>query len=410
MPTERGARPAATGVRPSLGVPADAALIAVLFLAALALRPQLVGVAPVVPDIQAELGVSHAVAGLLGTIPVLCMGLFAPIAPLVAGRTGTAVAVGLGVALIGFFGLVRAFTGGIAELVVLTFGVGIGMGIAGALMPVVVKERMAARPVAGTVAYSSGLQLGSAASAALAVPIAFAFGGWRAALVVFSVATLVVLVPWLLVAARGQRSAPRIAISWADFADRRGWILAAVFALYGIAYYGWIAWLPDTYAELGWSAAAAGGVVGVLNVGSLFGALTVGSIAGRVLPYGTSLAFFGGLFAIAAAGFVVVPGGALAWALVAGYANGALFPLLLALPLRLAGSADRVAGLSSVMLGIGYTVAAISPVALGAVRDATGSFRLSLGFVAAIAVMFAFGLALVGRWRESPGQSPPRPR
>jgi MFS transporter, CP family, cyanate transporter len=60
------------------GVP----LLAGLFLAALALRPQVVGIGPLLPSIRDDLGLSHAVAGLLGTIPVLCMGLFA----LPAGR------------------------------------------------------------------------------------------------------------------------------------------------------------------------------------------------------------------------------------------------------------------------------------------------------------------------------------
>ena len=52
------------------------ALLAALFLGALALRPQLVGIGPLIPAIQLDLDTSHAVAGLLGTIPVLCMGLF----------------------------------------------------------------------------------------------------------------------------------------------------------------------------------------------------------------------------------------------------------------------------------------------------------------------------------------------
>ena len=63
-------------------------LAGALLLAAVALRPQLVGAGPLIPDIQDDLGVSHAVAGLVGTIPVLCMGLFAPFAGLVAGRWG----------------------------------------------------------------------------------------------------------------------------------------------------------------------------------------------------------------------------------------------------------------------------------------------------------------------------------
>ncbi len=58
-------------MRPRLG------LLAGLFLAGLAPRPQIVGVGPLIPSIQHDLDISHAVAALLGTIPVLCMRVFA---------------------------------------------------------------------------------------------------------------------------------------------------------------------------------------------------------------------------------------------------------------------------------------------------------------------------------------------
>ena len=41
------------------------ALLAALFLGALALRPQLVGVGPLLPEIDDDLDVSHAAGGLL---------------------------------------------------------------------------------------------------------------------------------------------------------------------------------------------------------------------------------------------------------------------------------------------------------------------------------------------------------
>lgn len=37
-----------------------------------ALRPQVIGIGPLLPPIRAELEISHGVAGLLATIPVLC--------------------------------------------------------------------------------------------------------------------------------------------------------------------------------------------------------------------------------------------------------------------------------------------------------------------------------------------------
>ncbi|MDO8483664.1 MAG: hypothetical protein Q7S35_01825, partial [Candidatus Limnocylindrales bacterium] len=57
-------------------------VVAGLFLATLALRPQLLAIGPLLPLIRDDLHLSASVAGLLTTIPVLCMGLFAPVGPL----------------------------------------------------------------------------------------------------------------------------------------------------------------------------------------------------------------------------------------------------------------------------------------------------------------------------------------
>ena len=62
---------------------------AALFLAALCFRPQLVGVTPLLPTIQKSLHISHAVSGLLVTVPVLCMGVFAPAGSFIPGLNVT---------------------------------------------------------------------------------------------------------------------------------------------------------------------------------------------------------------------------------------------------------------------------------------------------------------------------------
>jgi cyanate permease len=45
------------------------------------------------------------------------------------------------------------------------------------------------------------------------------------------------------------------------------------------------------------------------------------------------------------------------------------------------------------MLGLGYTIGAISPVVLGAVRDATGDFTASLWLVAVFAGLLLVSVA-----------------
>ncbi len=57
-----------------------------LILVALNLRPALSSMAPMLSEISKTLGLSAAQAGLLTTLPVLCLGLFAPLAPVLARR------------------------------------------------------------------------------------------------------------------------------------------------------------------------------------------------------------------------------------------------------------------------------------------------------------------------------------
>ena len=93
---------------------------------------------------------SHFAAGLLSTIPVLCMGMFAPPAAYLAARVGAARAVTVSLLLIGGFGLLRAGAPGASLLILLTIPIGIGMGMGNALMPVAVKERFAHNPLRAT--------------------------------------------------------------------------------------------------------------------------------------------------------------------------------------------------------------------------------------------------------------------
>ena len=51
-----------------------------------------------------------------------------------------------------------------------------------------------------------------------------------------------------------------------------------------------------------------------------------------------------------------------------------MFALVMTLPLDIEVRPEKVAALVAMMLGFGYTIAAIAPFLLGAIRDATGSF------------------------------------
>src|SRR5437870_4766930 len=130
------------------------------------------------------------------------MGIFAPPAAFLSQRLGSRHALAAALALIGAFGIARAFSPGAAVLILLTVPVGIGMGLGNALLPVAVKERFADRPVFATGVYAAGINVGATGSAAAGVSLEHLLGSWRDAILVFSAASVALLVLWLVLTRR----------------------------------------------------------------------------------------------------------------------------------------------------------------------------------------------------------------
>ena len=210
---------------------------------------------------------SHAVAGLLGSIPVVCMGILAPLGPVLAGSIGPRFGAALCVLLVVGFGVLRAVTPDAFTALLTTVGIGVGMAVVGPILAMVVRRRTPDHPAAGTGAYVVGLVLGATATAAVAVPLAETLGGWRGAVAVISAAGLVSLLGWLWLmpadAAGTTRVRPRLPrLPWRR---RSAWLLGVIFGTQSVLFYGAITWLPSLYVERGWTATDAAGLVGDLH-------------------------------------------------------------------------------------------------------------------------------------------------
>ena len=75
------------------------------------------------------------------------------------------------------------------------------------------------------------------------------------------------------------------------------------------------------------------------------------------------------------------------WAVVLGAGMGAIFPIVLTLPVDVGGRPADVAATAALMLLVGYILSATAPLAFGIARDVTGDFGLSLGLLIAMAVV-----------------------
>ena len=359
------------------------------------------GVAPLIGEIQDDLDTSHAVAGLLGTIPVLCMGLFAPVAAYLSARLGTRRAMTIALVLIGSFGILRAIAPSAWLVVLLTWPVGVGMGIGNALAPLAVRETAPERPATGTGVYTTGIQIGATISAALVVPLAAVLGGWRGALIALSAVAIVIAIAWAVLERGGESHVrPAGLVPRLPWRSRTAWLLGAIFATMASAYYGLNAWLPDAYGERGWSDESAGILLAAMTFTAIPSSFVVPWLSDR---HGGRRPWLVGctlVFLVGAVGLVAFPGAGYVWSLLAGSAQGGTFSLVMTLPLDLEERRDRVGALVGMMLGLGYTIAAISPFVLGAVRDVTGSFDAVLWACAALLALLAVLVRLLPAERD----------
>ena len=178
-------------------------LLAAIVAVALNQRPAVVAVAPVLGDLRADTGLSSAMAGLLTTLPVLCFGAFAPIAPRLARRIGLETAVALSLVLLAA-GIALRLLSPVALLFAGSLLAGAAIALANVLLPAYVKREFR-RPGAVMGMYSAALNVGAAAGAALTIPVAGALGvDWRWALGSWLVLALAALALWLPVAGTGH--------------------------------------------------------------------------------------------------------------------------------------------------------------------------------------------------------------
>lgn len=363
------------------------AVIAGMFVASLAMRPQILAIGPLLPLIRDDLGLSAGVAGLLTTIPVLCMGIFAPVGPRLAARFGSGLAfVACLIAIVGF-GLIRAVAPSVPLVMLSTLGIGIGIGSAGAIPSMIVSQRLPGRPALGTGAYAGGIVAGSTLAAGFAVPLAVG-DDWRRALLIISALSIVSIVAWLVLVGIGGRpaagSSGALRLPWSD---ATGWLLVAVFGLQSLLFYGIVSWLPNAFVERGWNPTDAGALIGVFNGVGLLTTVGVPLFADRLGPRRPQLLVSSVVAGLGLVGIILAPDLAFGWVAVLGLALGAVFPLVLTLPLDVADDPARVGSVAALMLLGGYIVSSIGPVILGAARDVTGDFSASLWMLVALAVV-----------------------
>jgi MFS transporter, CP family, cyanate transporter len=388
-----------TSRRSSSGV-----LLAAIVLAGLNLRAVFASLPPLLQHVRTDLGLSAGVAGLLTTGPVVCFGLFAPLAPRL-GRHVSIERLLVAMAALTATGTAVRGAGGVAALFAGTLIAGIAIALAQTLVPILIRTRFPDRSGVLMGGFSMALTLGSAIAAGLAVPLENVLDGWRGALAVFGLPAALAAAVWLAPAAESGTIIPRTP-SLGLYRLRGSWSLAVYFGLQSMVFYSGLTWLPSILEAHGFSEAAAGGLQALLNVVQFAPAFLVPVLAGRRAHQTAILLVLIAIALAALGGLLAAPGAALLWMPLLGLAQGGALGLALILPVLRSQTAAGVAALTAMALCVGYLLASVGPFLLGVAHDATGAWSVPLIGMMAMTVAELVGIpATRGRRGEAPDRT-----
>ncbi|CNF40575.1 transmembrane transporter [Mycobacterium tuberculosis] len=395
-----------------------------LVLLTVNLRAAITGIAPVLGELQDAFALSGAEVGVLTTLPVLCLGVFAGVAPLVARWLGTETAIAGSLVMI-TAGIVLRVVQSPVSLFVGTVVAGAGIAMGNVLMPAVIKRVFPSRIGSLTGLAMMLMATSGAVAAGLAVPLDEA-GGWRLALAVWAVPSLVAALVWGPLALRGRR-APTAPVT----APRGGgsllrspvaWFVAVFMGLTSLMFYVLMSWLPEIMRDAGFAPAAAGMMVSaMLFVGIPLG-FVVPVFAARLRDQRPLIVAVAVTMVVGIGGLLLAPAAGWAWVIILGLGTGSAFPLAYTLLSLRAPTPSVAAALSGMAQTGGYLLAGAGPLAVGVLHDATGGWDVPLVLLLALVVpevMFGLLAARPGfvrpvrprtRIAERPAPAPARTR
>lgn len=371
-----------------------------LVLGAINLRPGITSLAPLIERIAAELSLSRGLISLTTALPVLCMGLLAPLAPRLAVRFGLERVIAGCLGLIGLALAARLGSHHSAVLIGSAAALGAGIAIAGPLMSGFIKRHFHDHVGRVVAWYALSMTVGGAAGAVLTEPVVvLAQGGWHLGLAAWAIPAGVAMLLWLCLSNRAEK-AEEGGAAGLPWREPRAWLITAFFAIQAGLFYALATWLVARYGEAGFSS---------LRSNSLFSLfMLMGLPSSFVLPW-LAQRFGNRYHLLLACGFISTLCLAMItfaptqvpelWALLLGLGLSGSFSLAMVLPLYEVNSSLAVSRWTAMMLFAGYSLGSLTPVLAGLGRDLAGDYQGPFMVITALASLLCVLAWLLGRGR-----------
>jgi CP family cyanate transporter-like MFS transporter len=388
-------------------------LMFVLWLAGVAMRMSILAMPPVIPLVHDELHMSETQVGLLIGLPLAMFAIAAIPGSLLIARLGLMTAALLGMTIAALAGGARGAAVDVWTLYAATIVTGFGVAIMQPAMPTFVRAWLPHRIALGTIAYTSGMLIGSMFSAALTIPFMLPLvgGSWRLDLFAWAVPALLI-VPvfyWLAPRSNGSNTVdPAIGGRWwPDWKNPLVWLLGFVFGSNNSPFFATNAFLGDYLTSQG-RPELLGQAIGWLNGAQIVAPLILLFLANRLQRRAWPFLLFGPLLLLAFLGLIFSSSSLVinVCSGLVGFTTAITLTAILALPPVLSSAAD-LARTTAGMFTVSYTMAIVVPTISGALWDMTGKPWTAFLPLCVCAV----GLTVLGviatRWKpakEEPGR------
>jgi len=379
-------------------------------LIAFNLRPVFASLSVVLPEIIKATGLSATAASLLTTLPIICLGVFAPLAPWLGRRFGPERTL-LGCMVLILLGTVLRGTGNIPLLFLASAIAGSGIAVSNVLLSGLVKRDFAKQAALMMGLYTMAVCGGAASAAGLTVPIEHALGGgWTMALAMWALPAALVTLIWapqaLPLKPVASESGFTVRGLWRD---KLAWQVTLFMGLQSALAYIVMGWLAPILRERGLGSETAGYVVSLSVMTQVVTCLVVPALAVKLRNQRGLAVTLAMLTVAAMLAMLFAPlGGVWFWAVMLGIAQGGTFALALTMIVLRSPDSHVAAHLSGMAQGVGYMVAAFGPLVAGLLHGWTGSFRASAWLFVGLGIALVIAGLGAGRTRHVGAVTVPR--
>lgn len=380
-------------------------LIVAIFAVSLNMRPAVTSIGPLLDTIRIDLELSNAQVSLLTALPIICMGVFASLAPVLNRHIGLNATMILMVSIIGVLTAMREFVPTYSMLILSSIGIGIAIAVAGPLLSAMIKQNFPHRAGAVIGIYSFGLGTGATVSTGMSAYLYQQTGSYPFALSIWAVLAFLGIAVWLTsssdrltVQHHASKNEQHFTIAVrSPWRHGKAWLFLLFFGLQSAAFFSIVIWLAPIAVSKGLSIVQAGTLVSMMTAVQILLNITIPLMMERYPGRKTWLLFILTV-GVVATGLFWTGNVALLWvgALLMGVPLGGMFPIALVLPLDETVNAVETNTWTAMMQTGGYIIGGILPLVIGLLYDVTGNHQVTIALFLALFIGMMVLAVLIG--------------